>query len=251
MSLDVHIKSARYGRTQVLDNINFQTVGGTLTAVIGRNGSGKSTLISCLASLIPFKGEIKADGKDLRQMDIRVRAQKVSLMTQNLARPHVTVRELVAFGRNPYHTLLQGESGEDTMRIDLAIDDAEMKDLASRYVDTLSGGEVRRAYFGAILAQDAPTALFDEATAFMDADYERLFLRMVRSLAEDGGKNVVAVMHDLAAAVRYADNILVLDHGKQLYFGKTEDLLKTDLIEKTFGVKRYTAEGRVFFEAQG
>ncbi|MBQ9785008.1 MAG: ABC transporter ATP-binding protein [Clostridia bacterium] len=246
MSFDVCIRAARYGRRTVLENIEFCVPDGSLVAVIGRNGCGKSTLISCLASLIPFEGQVALNGTDVRQMDVRTRAQKLSVLLQETGRPHVTVRELVSFGRNPYRAVLGRESDADRAAVARAVEVADLGALADAYVDRISGGEARRAYFGALLAQDTPVLLLDEATAFMDRDRERKLLSTVRTLA-DGGRTVLSVMHDLSSALAVADRILLLDGGKQVFFGTTEALLDTDLVERTLAVRRYAADGTIFF----
>ena len=246
MSISVRIDRAAYGRRTVLENIAFDAPDGSLTVVIGRNGSGKSTLISCLAGLMPFEGEVLADGVELSSLSVRARAREVSVLLQNPRRPHVTVRELVGFGRNPYRATLGRESDADRAAVSRALADTDLLPLADCYVDRISGGEVRRAYFGAMLAQDTPVVLLDEATAFMDKDYERRFLSAARALA-DGGKTVLSVMHDLSAALSVADCVLLLDGGRQAFFGTVADLLATDLVERTFSVRRYTAGDVLLF----
>ena len=246
MSLDVNVRTARYGARTVLEDISFSAPKGSLVAVIGRNGSGKSTLVSCVAGLMPFEGQVVANGTDVCQAGVRTRARHVSVLLQNLGRPHVTVRELVSFGRNPYRSVLNRESDADRAAVEAALTTADLWGLADSYVDCVSGGEARRAYLGAILAQDTPVVVLDEATAFMDPDNERKLLSVARALA-DGGRTVLSVMHDLSSAVEIADRILLLDGGRQLWFGKTADLLGTDLIERALAVRRYTADGRIFF----
>lgn len=246
MSISVRIDRAAYGRRTVLEGVAFDAPNGSLTAIIGRNGSGKSTLVSCLAGLMPFEGRVQADGVDLASLSVRERAKIVSTLLQNPRRPHVTVRELVGFGRNPYRGVLGRESVADRAAVIRALVDADLVSLADCYVDRISGGEVRRAYFGAMLAQDTSVVLLDEATAFMDKDYERRFLCAARALA-DSGKTVLSVMHDLSAALSVADRVLLLDGGKQLFFGSVTDLLATDLVERTFSVRRYAADNVLFF----
>lgn len=247
MSLSVQIQSASYRKRRVLEQISFVAESGTVTAVIGRNGSGKSTLVACLCSLMPFHGSVICDGVDLASLSGRERAQRRSAVLQSLNAPHVTVGELVAFGRSPYRVLGHSSDPEEQKKIERALQKADLVSLRDAYADRISGGELRRAYLGAVMAQDTETVILDEATAFMDADYQHRFLQMTCSLAREEKKTVISVMHDLAAAVRYADQILLLDEGRQLFFGSTEALLETDLIERTFGVRRFTADGRIFF----
>ena len=123
---------------------------------------------------------------------------------------------------------------------------ANVSSLRDCYLDRISGGELRRAYFAMMLAQNTDVALFDEATAFMDADFERQFVAMQKELAKN--KTVISVMHNLTLAVAYADAILVLDGGKQIFFGTPNELLATDIPENIFHVKRHTVDGKVFFE---
>ena len=170
-----------------------------------------------------------------------------SAVLQSLNAPHVTVGELVSFGRAPYRALGRSLSSSDLEKIDRALQTADLVSLQNCYADCISGGELRRAYLGAVIAQDTDTVILDEATAFMDADYQHRFLQTVCSLEKEEKKTVISVMHDLGAAVRYADNILLLDRGRQLFFGSVAELLATDLIERTFGVRRFTTDGRIFF----
>ncbi len=220
MSLDVKICVARYQKRTVLADVAFCAPDGSLVTVIGRNGSGKSTLVSCVASLMPFDGTVTANGVELCAQDVRTRARYLSVLLQELGSPHVTVRELVGFGRNPHRAMLGRESDADREAVTREIADADLSAPENCYVDRISGGEARRAYFGAMLAQNTPVVLLDEATAFMDRDYERKFLGMARALA-DGGKTVLSVMHDLSAAMAVADRV--------------------------FSVRRHSADGRLFF----
>ncbi len=247
MSLQINILRACYRKKIALEHIRFELPDGTLTAVIGRNGSGKSTLVSCVASLLPFEGCVTADGVPLSSLSCRERARILSALVQEPNRPHMTVEELVSCGRNPYRSVFQSMKEEDCAAVEDALCAADLMDLRERDADKLSGGELRRAYFGAILAQNTQNVLLDEATAFMDADYEHRFLGMARSLAHDRSRAVLCVMHDLSAAVTYADRILLLDAGKQLFYGGAQELLETDLIERTFRVRRVSLGGHVFF----
>lgn len=247
MSLEINIESAGYKNKEVLSELNFSLEQGTFNAIIGRNGSGKSTLISALANLIDFQGDVRADGLSLRSMERKERAKKLSAILQSLKKPHITVKELVSFGRNPYVSLNRPLQKNDLMMIDKAIAAASLTHLSDAYLDSISGGELRRAYLAMILAQDTEIVLLDESTAFMDASFENDFMRILLDLSKKHGKNVLFVTHNIDLVVEYADNILVLENGKQLFFGKTAELLNTDIIETHFDLKRYKAENKIFF----
>lgn len=245
MRLDVKIKSAGYRKKIVLENINFTIPKNSFTAVIGRNGSGKSTLLAAMASLITFEGEIFLDSTDITALSRRERAMRVSAMLQSPKRPHVTVRELVEFGRSPYLGFGKRFSESDRAVVNDAIEKTHIAELVDSHADRISGGELRRAYFAMMLAQDSELVLLDEPTAFMDADYEREFFDLSKQLSET--KNVITVMHNLNVALSYADNVLLLDKGRQVFFGSPDVLLKTDLIETIFSVKRFFVDGKTFF----
>jgi len=131
------------------------------------------------------------------------------------------------------------------------MEDTDVLPVAEQFADTLSGGERQRAALAMILAQNTPVMLLDEPTAHMDKSYEENFLRLLCRLKQTRGKTVLVVLHDLNAAVAYADDIAVLDGGKLLFSGTKEECLDREFLEKTFDLKRYTAEdGKIFFSAQ-
>ena len=247
MSLSVNIKSAGYKNKPVLSDLNFTLEKGSFTAVIGRNGSGKSTLISALGGLLDINGDIIFEGVSLKGMERKEHAKKLSAMLQSLKTPHVTVKELVSFGRNPYVSLNKTLSENDLMTINNAIEITSLSSLVDSYIDSISGGEVRRAYLAMILAQDTDIILLDESTAFMDASFENDFMKILLDLCISLNKTILFVTHNIDLAVEYADNILLMESGKQSFFGKTTELLNTDMIEKHFGLKRYVSENRAFF----
>ncbi len=247
MELKIRELFAAYGRREVLRELSFTVPEGSFTAIIGRNGSGKSTLVSCLAGLHPYRGEITVGGRSLSLLRGRERARTLSLLPQQIRAPHITVEELVRFGRSPYLSLGGSLTDTDRERIEQAITKAELLSLRRRYVDTLSGGERRRAYLGMTLAQDAPILLLDEPTANMDLCVEAQFWQIVQSLGREKGKTAVAVMHNLGDAVRFADRIVLLEGGTLRFSGTTEAFLSTTLAEDVMGVHRYTTSDGVFF----
>ena len=241
MELSVDIKKAAYRRHAVLENIRFTLSAGSFTAILGRNGSGKSTLLSCIAGILPFEGTICAGGIDLGTLSGRERARRIAVMLQQPRAPHITVEELVCFGRRPYHTFGHDRpDAPDLAKIEAAIQKTALEPLRHRYVDTLSGGEQRRAHFAAMLAQDTPVVLLDESTAFMDAENEARYLELAAAM--QGQKTVLAVLHDLSAAVRYARRVIVLDEGTVCFDGTAAAFAASGIPEAVFHVRRYTAQ---------
>ena len=236
--------SLRLEGAAILDGISFRLRPGGLTALVGRNGSGKSTLLSCLDGM-PYRGTVTLGGEDLRAIPPRRRAKMAAVLHQDMPAPQLTVRELAAFGREPYLDFTGRLRQRDLEAVERSLRDARVLELAERRVDTLSGGERQRAYLAMVLAQETELLLLDEPGAHLDRTWEASFLELLTGLE---GRTVLLALHDLDAAVRYARDILVLDGGKLIFSGTVEECLRQEVLEKTFHLRRYTAEeGRIFF----
>lgn len=252
--LKTHDLSVRLDDRQILDGITFALRPHRLTVLVGKNGSGKSTLLSCVNQQFPYTGEILEGERNLALIPPIERAKAVSILPQSLPAPHITVEEMVAFGRNPYLDFTGRLAEKDRIAVADAIKEVDAQALSGRYVDTLSGGERQRIALAMILAQNTPIALLDEPTAHMDQGYEAAFLQTVRNLTVQRKKTFLVVLHDLSTAVQYADAFLVLDGGKLVFSGSKEECLHSEILEKTFGVIRYNAESedgpKIFFAAK-
>ena len=245
--------SLRLGDQQILKNVSFSLRPHRLTALVGRNGSGKSSLLACVNQQVPYTGEILEGEKNLALLSPRERARTVAILPQTLPVPHITAAEMAAFGRSPYLDLTGRLTEKDRCAVADALRDADAADLAHRYVDTLSGGERQRVVLAMILAQNTPIALLDEPTAHLDQVYEAAFLKQLQQLRSKRKKTMLVVLHDLTMAVRYADDLIVMDGGEVVFSGSREDCLQQCVLESTFDLKRYVAEEngqtQIFFAA--
>lgn len=249
--LTVHNVSVRLDGKDILKNVSFQLHPNRLTVLVGRNGSGKSTLLSCVNQQTPYIGTITVEGKDLSKLSVRQRAKTVAILPQSLPAPQITLREMTAFGRNPYLDFTGRLTQTDQEMVEQAMVDAQAEDLAGRYVNTLSGGERQRGALAMILAQNTPIMLLDEPTAHMDLAYEAQFLERLTRLKEK--KTILIVLHDLNLAAQYADDMVVLDDGQLKFWGTKDACLEKEVLEKTFGLRRFTIEEekrRCFFAAK-
>jgi len=246
--------SVRLSEKQILENVNFTLYPHRLTALVGKNGSGKSTLLSCVNQQIPYIGEILNGEKNLASLSPKERAKAVAILPQTLPAPHITALEMTGFGRNPYLDFTGRLTISDRQAVADALQDAHAEELALRYADTLSGGERQRVALAMILAQNTPIALLDEPTAHMDQIHEATFLKTLTELKKNRKKTFLVVLHDLTLAVRYADDLVVLDHGRLIFAGTKEDCLKQNILEDTFDLQRYTfqeqGETQIFFCAK-
>ena len=252
--LELKNVSVRFGQKQVLKDVSFSLRPHRLTVMVGRNGSGKSTLLSCVNQQSPYTGVISEGEKNLALISPRERAKNIAILPQTLPSPHITAREMAAFGRNPYLDFTGRLTESDKQAVETALRDADALGLAERYVDTLSGGEKQRVSLAMILAQNTPIALLDEPTAHMDLNYEAAFLKLLQSLKTKRKKTFLVILHDLNLAAEYADDLIVLDRGEVIFTGSREDCLEQEVLEKTFDLKRFTLkEGetdRIFFRAR-
>ena len=251
--LEFHDISVRLGGKAILENVTFSLRPHRLTALVGRNGSGKSTLLSCVNQQIPYTGTIREGEKNLALLEPKERAKTVALLPQILPAPHITGREMAAFGRNPYLDFTGRLRQTDEAAVDRALAEANAAELADRYVDTLSGGERQRIALAMILAQNTPIALLDEPTAHMDLVFESAFLKLLTELKAKRKKTFLVVLHDLNQAVRFADDLIVLNQGNVVFAGTKEDCLAQEVLENTFSLHRHIVtekgEERIFFSA--
>lgn len=245
--LEIQHLSVQRAHREILTDISFSLPKGSMTALIGRNGNGKSTLISALGGTCPASGTVFLSGKDIASLSVRDRARLVAILPQVLRAPHMTVRELVSLGRHPYRTAISRPSREDLSAISDAIAEVGIDMLSERYLDEISGGERQRAYLAMILSQNAPLWLLDEPATYMDLSVASRFMELLSRLKREKEKTVLIAMHDLGTAVRYADHIALLDEGSLAFFGTVKECLATDIIERTFSVRRAEADSEIFF----
>jgi iron complex transport system ATP-binding protein len=228
------------GKT-LLAGASVELAAGKVTAILGPNGAGKSTLLSVLAGQrAPTQGRVTLDGRPLQAHGMPALALRRALMPQESAVAFdFTAQEIVALGRYP-HRRAPGRDEDAIVEEAMALTDVSA--LAGRVLNTLSGGEKARAHMARALAQlwhprpDGASRwlLLDEPTAALDLAHQHSAMRLLRAWAERG-VGVVAVLHDLNLARRYADEVVVLggDAGG-LIRGPAAEVLQPALIEQVW-----------------
>lgn len=237
--IELNDVSVGYRGKPILSNISFTVSDGEICALLGHNGSGKSTLLRAVMGSLGYTGSIRIDGQETGRLSPTHRAKLLSLMPQLMARPSISVYELVSFGRQPYTGISGILSEADRQKIDAAIQKARLEPLALSRCDRISGGELQRAYLAMALAQDTPNLLLDEPAAHLDARYERQISEFLRALRADR-RAVLAVLHNINHALAIADQIIVIDSGKLVFNGNRDEFADRQIAETYFGLRRYT-----------
>jgi iron complex transport system ATP-binding protein len=232
----------RSGRA-ILDHVSLTVRPGGLVVVIGANGAGKSTLLNTLAGLLePDEGEIEFDGKPLKAWKGSDLARKRAFVPQN---PRcdwpLPVERLVALGLTPRLPPFGGLTSGMTGRIDKALADCDLLALRDQPATTLSGGELGRAMLARALVGDPQALIIDEPTAGLDPRHALDAMARLKALAADG-RLVIASIHDLTLAARYADTLIALKDGKLVSNGATAEVLTPQMLGDVFEVEaRITA----------
>lgn len=227
-----------YGQRIIIDSLDLTIPSGSVTAIVGPNGCGKSTLLAGLARLqAPIKGAVLLNGKAINTMRSREVARLLALLPQDASAPDgLTVSELIRFGRQPHQGLLRQWSEHDQAIVQAALEVADLKELADRPLDSMSGGQRQRAWIAMAIAQDTPLLLLDEPTSALDLGHQIEVFELIQQLARVG-KTVVMVVHDLSSACRYADHIVAMKAGEIIDQGHPSAIVTSDLVETLYGVR--------------
>ena len=215
------------GRT-LLHPLSLTFPAGKVTGLIGHNGSGKSTLLKMLGRhQAPSDGEVLLDGQPLDSWGSKAFARKVAYLPQQLPPAEgMTVRELVAIGRYPWHGALGRFGAADREKVEEAIALVGLKPLAHRLVDSLSGGERQRAWI----------AMLDEPTSALEIAHQVDVLALVHRLSQQRGLTVIAVLHDINMAARYCDYLVALRGGEMIAQGTPAELMRSETLEQIYGI---------------
>lgn len=211
---------------------------GRVCGLIGHNGSGKSTLLKMLGRhQPPSSGEVLLNDVPLSLWESKAFAREVAYLPQQLpAAEGMTVRELVAIGRYPWHGALGRFRQEDRQQVEEAIALVDLKPLANRLVDSLSGGERQRAWLAMMVAQNSRCLLLDEPTSALDIAHQVEVLGLIQRLSRERGLTVIAVLHDINMAARYCDHLVALRGGDMIAQGPANSLMQGAVLEQIYGI---------------
>ncbi|MCS7242902.1 ABC transporter ATP-binding protein [Candidatus Caldatribacterium sp.] len=222
---------------EVVSDVSFTLERGDFVGVLGPNGSGKTTLLHLMARLLlPQKGKICLEGKDIRTFSRNALAQKVAVVFQEVP-GGITLScfDVVMMGRIPYLPRFRRETREDEEAVLWAMEMTATLPFADEPFGELSGGERQRVLIARALAQKPELLLLDEPTSHLDVAHELGILEILRNLTHMG-ITVVSVFHDVNCVAQFCGKVLLLKNGYLLRFGTVDEVLSEGSLEELFGV---------------
>ena len=220
--------------TSILKDVSLKLQRGGVIALVGPNGAGKSTLLSLIARLQPIQtGAISIEGQLLSDCDTREMAKTLAILPQQVdAGSRLSVRDLVGFGRYPYH---RGRPSEkDHALVQDALDLFELNGFADRQLETLSGGQRQRAFVAMAYSQDTDFLLLDEPLNNLDLAASRSLMQRLLKLADQKGRTIIIVLHDINFATAYADRVVVMKSGCIVADGTPIEIVTSDMLQQVF-----------------
>ncbi len=228
--------SHRIGNQLILNDVTLDIPSGGITALIGPNGAGKSTLLSLMARLQPIsQGKISYNGHDVATTPTADLARIISILTQeNGLQSRISVRDLLMFGRYPYH---QGRPKDvDREIVANALQEFQLEPFAERYLTELSGGQRQRAMIAMVFCQSTDYVLLDEPLNNLDMYYARNLMQLLQRLTHEHDRTTVVVLHDINQAAAYADHVVAMQNGEVVFAGPPNEVFTPANIQTLFSM---------------
>jgi iron complex transport system ATP-binding protein len=237
MKMSVESLVQGYDGNTVIEDIDFQTHTGDVMSVLGPNGSGKSTLIKTLCNLHdPMAGRVKIDGRGIKEYSRTDLSKILGYVPQyyNYAQ-FTTVLDTVLMGRRPYINWDYTE--EDLNMAERSMSRMNVLDLASRYINEISGGQLQRVFIARTLCQNPNFYIFDEPTSSLDLRHQIQTMKIMREIVHGQDRGMIIALHDLNLALRYSDKVLMISNKKIYSYGTPEETITPDAIKDVYGVE--------------
>lgn len=245
VSLSFEGLGVSYGRTEILRGISGEFAPGHFVALIGPNGSGKSTLLKALCGLLPYGGSVRLGGRELKGFSRSELGRTIAMLPQKIQMDSsFSVYDLIALGRLPHQKLLARPDAEDDLRVLNAAGVMAIEHILFKNASHLSGGEAQRALMAMVLAQDPDIFLLDEPNSASDIKHSARIFSMLRETAASG-RLVVAAVHDVNTALRFADSFVAIKGGEILR-AETMEKLDSAILEELYDTpfERFESEDK-------
>ena len=242
MMMSVRNLVVRYANRPVIDGISLDVDHGEFIGIVGPNGAGKTTLMKACLGLTAFGGTVSLLDRPLARMSSLERARIVAYLPQDheIAWP-VTVRRVVALGRQPFSTGMAIGDYASGQIVSSAMARMGVTHLADRPANMLSGGERARVLIARALAQATPLLIADEPVAGLDPAHQIGLMEIFSSLEREG-RSVLCSMHDLGLAARWCTRLIMLNAGRIVADGVPEAVLTAENLQKVYGVRAFIGE---------
>ena len=228
--------NAGWNKKKILFNINLSIRKGEFICLSGPNGSGKSTLLSIMTGVQtkPVFGNIK-ESVPISCLNIKQRAKIVSYMQQKeFPVWDYSVKDIVLTGRFPHTNFTGFYSKADFYAADKAIEELNIKNLANKSIQELSGGEFQKVRIARTVVQETNFMLLDEPVAGLDFSYQEELLSLLKSIAEEKNKGILISIHDINTAARFAQKIALLPKFKPCIYGTPEQIMTKENLSATY-----------------
>ncbi len=238
MKIEIKNLEASYGERPILSDVDLKVPEGKITMLIGKNGCGKSTLLKCIAGVLPVKkGDICIDGQKISEISKKEIAKKLAFLPQSPLVPDgITVKELVSYGRFPYQKPFVGFTKEDGKIIEWAMEKTGVTGWKDSLVKELSGGQRQRVWIALALAQKTGILLLDEPTTYLDMAHQLEILELLQRLNREEGTTIVAVIHELNHAAKFAGHIVGVKQGNILFAGAPSQVIKKENLRQLYEI---------------
>ncbi|MBO3445316.1 ABC transporter ATP-binding protein [Clostridium sp. CCUG 7971] len=225
-----------YEDIDIVKDVSFTVNRGENLCIVGPNGCGKSTLLKSIANIINYRGSIKVDSKEVSSLNRKELAMKVGLMSQ-ISQIHFpyTVYETVSLGRYAYSKGAFYHLGKKDKEIILdSIEKVGLLDSKDKMISELSGGQLQRVFLARTFAQNPDVILLDEPTNHLDLKYQIELLEHLKDWTKANNKIAVGVLHDLNLVQYTADNVLLLNNGEVVSYGKPSKVLNEEKLKDIY-----------------
>ena len=218
--------------SDILQHVGFRASGNL--CILGPNGTGKSTLAKALCGLLPYRGSVTIDGRELREMEASERARAITYIPPKLSSydAYISVEEFVLMGRYPHKPLYRDYAQEDYDAVRELLERSELE--ASQPISALSSGQQQLLLIAQALAQSSGIIIFDEPTANLDPSHAKRFYDALRALPE--GTQSIVITHDLNFAAHLEGPVLFVDGGRATFYGARDAFFSAENLKACYGV---------------